>query len=427
MTDTPAGLTRRRVVAGAAVLTGFAVPSLFAGRVPNGVALALAAIALAAVGPKPSVADLGRWLRAPLCLAVAAMFAIWLVSVAGSMNPGLSLLIWGQSGGLILVAAYFHWWLAGDRVARINALKALVSVALFGAAVSATALYVWYGALDPFRSRPIESFYDAHQALKSYGSLAPVLAPAVLLAGMNLGGRWRAASIVVALLGAAIVYGTDSAAGFLGYGALAAALLVGWLFVALPQTPARLLAAALFALAAAAAYVLVALVPVPPYACEALALPTWMIDTHRQIIWGFALDRAADGPWYGYGIDVGGGLPGAEVPLPDCVGQNYLPSHAHNWMIELFVETGAVGLAGAVVALLLFARGLVQRAARGQIGAMAALALAGAFWGSGLVNFSIWAAWWQASFLVLTAITLSAAANPALAAATPRGDAPAGR
>jgi O-antigen ligase len=237
---------------------------------------------------------------------------------------------------------------------------------------------------------------------------------------MTLGGGWRATSVVVVLLGAAIVFGTHSAAGKLGYGALAGALLVGWLLIALPQTPARLLAAVLFALAAAAAYVLVTLVPVPPYNCEALALPTWLIDTHRQIIWGFALDRAADAPWFGYGIDVGGNLPGASIPLPDCVGQNYLPSHAHNWMIELFVETGAFGLAGAVAALLLFARDLVQRAARGQTGALAGLALAGAFWGSGLVNFSIWAAWWQVSFLMLTAITLSPAA--ALEAA-PREDA----
>ncbi len=429
MTDTPTGFTRRRVTAGAAFLTGLAVPSLFAGRVPLGVALVLAAVALAIAGPRPSAADLRRWLRRPLCLAVAATFAIWLIGVPGSMNPGRSLMIWGQSAALLLVAAYFHWWLAQDRRARAIVLKTLVGTALFGAAIGATALYVWYGVLDPFRTRSIENFYDAHQALRAYGSLAPVLAPAVLSAGMALGGRWRAVSIAVVLLGAAIVQGADANAGMLGYGALALALLVGWLFIALPQIPARLLAAALFAIAVAAAYVLVTLVPAPPYACEALALPTWMIDAHRQIIWGFALDRAADAPWLGYGIDVGGGLPGAETPLPECIGQNYMPSHAHNWMIEMLVETGLFGLAGAVAALLLFARGLVQRAARRQQGALAALALAGAFWGSGLVNFSIWAAWWQTSFVVLTAITLSAAAAPATpaAAATPRGDAPAGR
>ncbi len=402
------GAPGRRLNAGAALLIGLAVPSLFAGRVPLGVCVGLAAVMLAVAGPRPSGAEIKAMLRAPLGLALSATFALWLISAAGSLKPDWSLMIWGQSAALLLAAVYVQGWLAADDDARELALKALVAGALFGALVSFVALHLWYEALVPFRTRPIENFPDVRQTLRAYGSVVPVLMPAVVLAGVILGRAWRIAALAYVPLGVVIVYGMGSIAGLLGYGGLAAALLAARLLVVLPQTPARLAAGALFACGAAIAYVVVTLVPAPPYACEALALPTWLVDPHRQIIWGFALERALDAPWFGYGVDIGGSLPGAKVPLPKCVGQNYLPSHAHNWMIEIFVETGVFGLAGAAAALGLFARGLIQLASRGEAAAYAAIGLAGAFWVSGLVNFSIWAAWWQWTFLGVAAVTLAA-------------------
>jgi hypothetical protein len=39
------------------------------------------------------------------------------------------------------------------------------------------------------------------------------------------------------------------------------------------------------------------------------------------------------------------------------------------------------------------------------------IALFGAFWGSSLLNFSLWAAWWQITFAVLGAIVLAGTAR----------------
>jgi len=407
MTMSSSERLRGRLTAVAAILVGLVVPSLFAGRVPMGVALGLAFAGLAGAGLRPTAAPLRTAARSPLGIAVAATFTLWLVSAATSMKPGWSLLIWGQTVGLLFVALLLHAWLRADGDARVAMLKSLVASAVFGAVVAVTAMHVWPEALAPFRTRSIASFYEATQALRAYGSVVPVLTPAVLLAGMSLGGAWRLAALAYLPLGLAVVHGTGSAAGLLGYGALVAALAVAWLMIELRQRPARLLAAALTVAAFAAVGVLVTHLPSPPYHCETLALPTWLIDPHRQVIWGFALDRAAEYPLLGFGIDVGGSLPGAKVPLPECIGQNYLPSHAHDWMLEMLVETGGLGLAAAVGSLLLWARGLIQLAARRHRGAIAAVGVAGAFFGSGLVNFSIWAAWWQTTFFVLAAVTLA--------------------
>ena len=39
---------------------------------------------------------------------------------------------------------------------------------------------------------------------------------------------------------------------------------------------------------------------------------------------------------------------------------------------------------------------------------LAALALGAAYWGSGLFNYSLWAPWWQTSYMLLTAICVGA-------------------
>jgi O-antigen ligase len=86
-------------------------------------------------------------------------------------------------------------------------------------------------------------------------------------------------------------------------------------------------------------------------------------------------------------------------------------------MLELLVESGVIGLGAALVALGVFTRRLLHAARRGAPGVYAAIALAGAYFGSNLVNFSVWSAWWQATFVTLLALAL--AADPAPGAPQP--------
>ena len=133
------------------------------------------------------------------------------------------------------------------------------------------------------------------------------------------------------------------------------------------------------------------------------------VDPHRQLIWSFTLDRAMERPFFGYGIDAINKVEGASEIIP-FFNQEFIPSHPHNWMLEILAETGVAGLSAMLLALALLLRELYRQAMTGRDPAAgwAAIALFGTFWGSSLANFSIWAAWWQASFWLLLAILVAA-------------------
>ena len=65
-----------------------------------------------------------------------------------------------------------------------------------------------------------------------------------------------------------------------------------------------------------------------------------------------------------------------------------------------------------VVVLILFGR-FVRAAARRRGVGWAGIAMMGAFFGSWLANFSLWAAWWQLTIVALSAILLAAVAGGA--------------
>ncbi len=400
---------RRRLIGGAAILAGLAVPSLISGRVPIAIAIVVAIVLYAVCDHEwDTVARLTRHLRSTLGRAVLAVFAIWLISAAASQKPAWSLMIWALTGLFTVAAVYFRERMADEPGALRLTLMALVAGGLAGAAVAIVSLYIWPELLGYFRGRDVPTAYDARQTLKSYGSASACLIPMILWAGFALGGRWRWAGLAYLPLALIVIHGVAAKDGYLGLMGAAATALVVSLVARLKETPRRVLIAAIMTAGAAAIAVLVSHLPAIPYDPEAGHwIPLWMVDAHRQVIWSFALDRAMESPWIGYGIDVGGSLPGAKVVIP-VFNQEYLPSHAHSWPVEQFVEAGALGLLAMAAALFLFLRMLASRLAGGDTGAWAAVGLAGAFWGSGLVNFSLWAAWWQATFLFLTAIALAA-------------------
>ena len=112
-------------------------------------------------------------------------------------------------------------------------------------------------------------------------------------------------------------------------------------------------------LALAVAWVLTRL-PSPPDAGQIVdgvyhgpvvtGLPVSLVDAHRQYIWSFSFDTALTAPYFGHGIDVSNYLPGASV-LIEKFNQTLIPSHPHSWLLEIFLETGAFGLAALLAAL----------------------------------------------------------------------------
>jgi len=140
-------------------------------------------------------------------------------------------------------------------------------------------------------------------------------------------------------------------------------------------------------------------------------LPPWLLDYQRQTIWAHAIDMAMRAPWFGNGINVINLLPGADASLTRT-NLNIIPAHPHNWLVEIFAETGAIGafaLLTLVITLCLKLAGDFLRYRDTAL--LAALMVNVGYWGSGLLNFSFWSAWWQISYLLMTAFCLAGRAR----------------
>jgi len=394
-------VAERRAAWGAAA-AGLAVPALVSGRATMA-ALLVAALVLFALAPGMVAA----WRRAAAALgsppgwAALAMFVLWLPAVAGSLDPWASVQVWARMA-VFLPAAVLLWArLANDAEAARVALRALVGGGLLAAALAAAGPWLAPGLVALLRGHaPPWHADEAALALKGFGSALACLAPAVLWAGWRLGGGWRWMGVAAAVLAVAGMVAVRSHAGLAG---MAGAAAVGVLWHGVRAGRVRVTAPLLGLVAA--------LGLAAAFACStgagALGLPTGLVDAHRQAIWSFALGHVPQAPVFGHGIDIVDRLPGADVVVPAFDNQARIPSHTHNALVELLVETGAVGLAAALVALGLFVAGLTRR---GDDAAWAALAVVAAYAVSSQVNFSVWAAWWQGTGLVLAALVLASAA-----------------
>ena len=403
---------RIHVLRAIAVLAGLVIPLLVIGRGAASILVPVIGglVALAFYWPR-SVEPLRAALARPLVAALVAMFALWLPSVAGSLKPGFSLAIWFQVLGLMLFIACLARLLAENQGLHRWTLRVLLAMAVIGCTIAAASLLVWPQLLEYVRPVKIGGAVTPIHYLKSYAAVMPCLAPILLWAGFRLGGAWRLAAIVAVILGAVIVHATGNRAALAGYGGAIAFMAAAFVLRRAPRA-LRLAAAAAFAAFAVAAvwYVVTHLPPMPYQGPETNRMPVSLVDAHRQAIWGFVFDKALERPWFGWGPSMANFMPGADDPVPG-LGQTFVPLHSHNWVLQLFNDVGAIGLAPALTALAAFLLGLERRFRGGDTAALAALGLSGAFFVSMLANFSVWQGWWQSVFAVLLPIALAAGAQ----------------
>jgi O-antigen ligase len=416
-----------RVIGG---VLGTALPALVLSEVACGVILALGLLLLLlAPGRAALLQMLALRLKSPLGLAAAGLLASWLPAVALSLEPMRSLSVWGNCLGLLIGAGLIACLLARSAAAHELCLKALIIAALVCGALALIACHGGSAFYGPFRGRAFEAF-DAALYIKYYASAVACLAPAVLHAGFALKGAWRGAALCYLPMALAVILTLSSGAALLGLGSAA---VVGAIALAggLPRLnrPALALLGVLVAAGLAGLGLLFAHAPAPP-PLEALAgrrydgpletpLPLYLVDAHRQQIWGLALGAFGNAPWFGHGLDLSNYIPGAHTIIARF-NQAFVPAHPHDWIIELLVDAGCVGLAGMIGALAVLIARWLGLLAIDRPRAAAGLALGAAFFSSSLLNFSFWSAWWQAEFLLLTALLLTPRPSCASAAATAR-------
>lgn len=403
MTPTAAGRDWPGLIAAGGI--GLAVPLMIPGR---GWLQASAAVALLAclwllrrgAVARPRLAGPHGW----ACIAVLAG---WLPGAVLSFDPLTSLGTWLRTALFLGGSALLLQALRADAGRWRLALKILVGAAL---------VLVVYGDLCAFipelawlqRGRVLDLVYT-RLGMKAAASAVLCLVPVTLWAGARLGGNWRWAALAMAALSPVLMVTTGSKSSFMGVLAMAAMVVLALL----ARRSGKLAAAAGLAggLALAVGGYLLLSKPVPPVMGNPMFAPTWLIDAHRQTIWQFVFARFLDSPLVGNGINIINLLPGAHDTIPG-IGAEYVPSHPHNWLVQISAETGLVGTLPMIAAILfVIGRAFRAYAATGHGDLLAQLALLAAFWSSALFNFSFWATWWQLCFLLLMVLVMAASSH----------------
>ena len=305
--------------------------------------------------------------------------------------------------------------LARDSQVFNTACKTLVIANSFILLASIVVLYIDESLFDFYRHIKGDDA-STIQTLKPYFSVATCILPLVLWYGFRERGIWGILAVFHIPLTVLLIYGRGEQPGLsaiIGLGSATIALIGVWAMTSVPRRAAWILVISVILATTALAGYIVYHLPTPPVS-EAMEPTLQFPDWHRQVIWGFTIDIIRNAPLFGVGPNTVNLVPGANDLIPG-MNQEYIPSHPHNWVLEVAAETGITGAALLIAAVLFGLKILFQATKQDKTAAWAAIALYSAFWTSSLGNFSIWSAWWLAVFAVLMSFPLAAlvqAKNP---------------
>ncbi|UTW51602.1 O-antigen ligase family protein [bacterium SCSIO 12827] len=389
-----------------AVAIGLTVPVMVSGRaiLQGIVAAALIAVLIVAWRDRAIFARAGAAVRSRFGMIVLAAFAGMAISIPGSLDPLRSFEAWARTLAYIGGCTLFWAFLSGDPRALRQTTRTLVLFSLISVGIIIIAQLGYREPLKWIRGefRFMPSTWAFH-APKAYAALGACAAPVLAWVAVRETGAWRWAALSAALL---LVYIVITTANKSALGGLLTMLLVVSFALATRKNRKWLAAWVVWAVATTAAVLL--LVYELPDEPSSTAVWDWvppqLVDTHRQQIWHFTAGKIAEAPWTGYGINVINRVEGAGDILPGYEAEA-LPSHPHNWILEILGETGLIGFIPVFFAIAWSAaRSFRRYLLWADPAALAQLGLTAVFWGSSLFNFSIWSSWWLIGYFLLMAV-----------------------
>jgi peptidoglycan/LPS O-acetylase OafA/YrhL/O-antigen ligase len=268
------------------------------------------------------------------------------------------------------------------RIASAGLLAQLVVVVLL-AAFEADALQVFAG----FMSASSEGVQNISRNALLCAVAAPVFALGVAGDGKNAGRLIAAGAILAGAIFAA--WYRDVQAGLLAMALAAAAASLVALF---PRRGFFLLAIAFSAVIMTAPWALDVVTQGADYASADSS------SSYRAAIWQHVIGLIHEQPVLGNGIGV---LRTIKDPIESGVfaGQLMVPNHSHNMLLQLWVETGAVGAGLLSLSLLLV--GWRLSGGERKASALRGAALAGGVFAIACVSFDLWNdMFWAASGLI---------------------------
>ncbi len=402
-------------------MMGLAIPLRISGVSAEQGALALSLLCALVVLGVDVEARAFAWntVRSRTGLVVGAVFACWALTIPFSMDPLGSLHMGGRTGLFLLGVVLLYAVIKTNDHVHSLLLKVLV-----GASTLINSLVLLSFGGVPYILSTLHANFSSPEipalAFKSYAAIALCLIPVMVWAGRRLGGVWAILGYAGGAMGVAILFLTANRSTLAGLLAMIVVAVLA-LILARRRFSGILTLVAIVLVSAILIWVYQLRFPAEVGDDQGLFVPVWLIDMHRQHIWSFAFERFLESPWVGHGIDQLNHLPGANVTIPGLSESAFaVPSHPHNWALEILAETGLVGFLPMLTVLGFIAWRLLRRFARdAEQGALAQLVLMAGFWGSAMFNFSIWAVWWQLTFMVLFAIVAATPRAPSLDARSP--------
>ncbi len=337
------------------------------------------------------------WSPRPLAI-VEFDFAHWQFSVRSEVaRVGLLFLALG-----VLIACTGRLGLSSRRLVQRFALGALlVQVAIIGA------LTIFERQLLVLLSPLMSNSGEGVQNLSRNALLAAAAVPSIALLVWRGGAHWRGWLLVLAVVGvnvAVLVY-RDVQGGLLSLAASAGCMAIVW---AARRWGFRIIGV-LLALFILSAPLVFGVLSSGARAEDATTSAEW-----RLAIWAKACGVIQEHPFIGAGV---GALRTMREFIPTGVfaGQLYMPNHPHNMLLQLWAETGAVGVTLLAAAIVAVAWRLPAPERLGR-SAYNVAALVGAFTAGAAVSFDLWNEWWWAAAGLLA--TLAVRSLPADHAAT---------
>ena len=137
---------------------------------------------------------------------------------------------------------------------------------------------------------------------------------------------------------------------------------------------------------------------------QTFEIPVKLVDAHRQFIWGFSLEKFKERPFLGYGPDTSNFLEGSQKKIghPQTGTMPFIPSHPHNFLIELLLDVGIIGALSFILFIFFLNLEIYKISTNYQKYFL--LFFNAYFWGASFVNFSFWLGWWQGSYFFILSI-----------------------
>ena len=136
-------------------------------------------------------------------------------------------------------------------------------------------------------------------------------------------------------------------------------------------------------------------------------IPLQLIDAHRQYIWSFSIKNFLNKPVLGHGPDTSNFIEGSQKIINSKYTGTmpFIPSHPHNFILELLLDIGLLGFAGFLFFIIFYNLEIYKKI--DLKGKYLRVLFFFYFWGSSLVNFSFWLGWWQVSYYFITSLIFS--------------------